>query len=418
MRFYNTLTRHKETFRPRRADRVAIFDCGPSVYQAPHLGNLRTFLYEGLRHRYLEYRGYEVRRVMNLTDVEDKSIHRAAVAGLTVHQLTAANIRRFRRDAGRLGIRLPRALPRASAHVDDAVTIIRRLLDRGSAYWHRGDVFFDPLRYPGFGRLYGLDMSRWPKKRVRFRRDTYTGNRWNRGDFILWHGMAAGERPAWDTAIGRGRPAWNVQDPAVIVGQLGGQVDIAAGGVDNLYRHHDYTLAVTESFTGRKLARTWMHGEHLLVEGAKMSKSRGNIVHLDDLLDRGFTPAAVRAFLLSAHYRQRLNCTTDALRRVQGELERVRNRVVRLLHPGLDGRQETGQRRRIDAMRRDCERHLDDDLDVPGAWAAIRTGLDRLPAGKPRALAVGDARHLESTLRRLDEVLGFVAPAAEQRSGS
>ena len=171
-------------------------------------------------------------------------------------------------------------IARSSTSVEQAARLIRILMDKGYAYRHEGDIFYDPLKFEGFGKLFGLDMSRWPKKKRRFRKDTYPGQRWNLGDFILWHGdKGEKDAPSWDTELGRGRPAWNVQDAAMVTKHLGYRIDIACGGADNLYRRHDYTIAVVEGASGRTFSSYWPHGEHVLIDRIKMSKSKGNILY-------------------------------------------------------------------------------------------------------------------------------------------
>ena len=253
----NTLTRKKEIFKPRRDKAVKMFTCGPSIYSRPHVGNYRTFLYEDILQRYLEYLDYRVERLINFTDVEDKSISEAREKGITLGELTNPVAERFFKEAELLKIKLPGHIARSSTSVDAAVRLIRSLLDKGYAYWHGKDVFYDPLKFKGFGKLFGLDMSRWPEKRRRFGKDTYPGQRWNLGDFILWHGYKEkeGEGYYWETELGRGRPSWNIQDPAMITKHLGDQIDIACGGVDNLYRHHDYTIAVIENTCSSRAPR-------------------------------------------------------------------------------------------------------------------------------------------------------------------
>lgn len=306
LKLYNTMSRKKEVFKPLEEKKVKMFTCGPSIYQRPHIGNFRSFLYEDVLHRYLEYLGYDVERVLNFTDVEDKAIAEAKKRGTTLTEVTNRAADKFFEDAKFLRVKPPTHNPRSSTTIDQAVHLIKVLLEKGYAYWHEGDVFYDPLEFKGFGKLYGLDMSRWPKKKRRFRKDTYTGTRWNLGDFILWHGYKEGDEVYWGTEIGRGRPAWNIQDAAIATKYLGFEMDISCGGVDNLYRHHDYTIAVAEAVSGREYARYWLHGEHLLVDGKKMSKSRGNIVYPDSLLEQGYSPEHIRCYLICGHYRKKM----------------------------------------------------------------------------------------------------------------
>lgn len=247
---YNTMSRKKEVFNALKGKKVKMFTCGPSIYQRPHIGNYRTFLYEDVLQRYLEYLGYEVVRVLNFTDVEDKAIADAKKERTTLRELTSRWAKQFFEDIRVLRIKPPTYNPRSSTSIDQAVFLIKRLLARGYAYRYDGDIFYDPTKFKGFGRLYRLDMSRWPKEKRRFRRDTYNGLRWNLGDFILWHSYGGGDEVHWDTEIGRGRPAWNVQDAAMATKHLGFQIDLSCGGIDNLYRHHDYTIAVVEAVSG------------------------------------------------------------------------------------------------------------------------------------------------------------------------
>jgi cysteinyl-tRNA synthetase len=231
-----------------------MFSCGPSIYQRPHIGNYRTFLFEDILQRYLEYMGYKVIRALNFTDVEDKSILEAMKQDMELMELTNRNADVFFQDLLLLKIKPPTYNPKSSTSVDQAVFLIEELLKKGQAYWHKGNVYFDPLTFKDFGKLSHLDMSRYPHAKKRFHKDTHLGNNWNLSDFILWHGIKKGDTVFWDTAIGRGRPAWNVQDPAMVTQTLGFSIDIFCGGIDNLVRHHDYVIAITESVSGNQLS--------------------------------------------------------------------------------------------------------------------------------------------------------------------
>lgn len=410
---HNTLTGRKEIFRPRdRAGPVKLFTCGPSIYNQPHIGNYRTFLYEDILQRYLEYLGYEVKRLINFTDVEDKSIERAKETGLTVSELTEPVAERFHRECAVLQIQLPPGpVPRSSTSVDQAVVLIQRLLEKGYAYRHRSDIFFDPLKFKGFGKLFGVDMSRWPKKKVRFRKDTYPGQRWNLGDFILWRGCPnpSSDEPCWDTALGRGRPAWNIQDPAMITKHLGYQVDISCGGIDNLYRHHDYNIAVIEGVSGRKFAETWLHGEHVLCNGRKMSKSRGNIVYLSELMALGYRPHHLRFYLCYGHYREKLNLNSDRLDLARGRVDSFRDMAASLSENSGEGRSDKTVGRLIDSLVTRFENQMNDDLNVRQAFDEVHgvvTELARLKAaGK---ISSSDSRRAADALARIDSVWRFL----------
>jgi cysteinyl-tRNA synthetase len=408
---HNTLTKRKEMFKPRQEGRVKLFTCGPSTYRRPHLGNYRTFLYEDVLQRYLEYLGYAVERVINFTDVEDKAVLEAKEEGTSLRELTRPVEERFYQEAETLRIKLPPSIPKASTSVDQAVHLIQELLAKGFAYWHEGDVFFDPLQFEGFGKLFGLDMSRWPQRRVRFRKDTYNGLRWNMGDFILWHGKSDQPKDAiWDTAIGPGRPAWNVQDPAMITQTLGEAIDISCGGVDNLYRHHDYNIAVIESVSGREFARFWLHGEHLLVNAKKMSKSKGNITYPEDLLDGAMQPGELRFFLLSEHYRRRLDLNEENLARARRELRSVQRTVHDLLEASpREGTSQPGMSENISALQEAFTANMNDDLQVKRAFDAVALQLERLAAlQRDQGMGSADQMELRQRLQAMDSVFGFL----------
>lgn len=331
----NTLGWKRERFESREPGVVRIFTCGPSTYRRPHIGNYRSFLYEDVLVRYLEYLGYTVHRVLNFTDVEDKTLNEAVAQGESVGAITGRVQERFFDEAHSLGLKLPAEIPRATTSVDTAVEIIQALERKGYAYEYGGKYYFDASRVKEFGRLYGLDTSRWPERRVRFGRDTYEGRRWNLGDFVLWHGERAGgvmpEGSSWDSAIGRGRPSWNVQDPSMIVANLGPQIDIQCGGIDNLYRHHDYNIAVMEAYSGKEFSRYFLHGEHLIVDGEVMSKSTGNVLYPEHIFDAGYQPHHLRFFLMHGHYREKLNFTWDGFRAASDWIDALRDEISELV---------------------------------------------------------------------------------------
>jgi len=411
LQLYNTLTRAKEPFTPRDPGIVRFFTCGPSIYQPPHLGNYRTFLYEDVLHRYLQYLGYRVDRVLPFTDVEDKAIAEASRQGVSLQVLTDRVAARFHDEARMLRIHPPTHNPRSSTTVDEAAAIIQALLAKGFAYRDDGDIFFEPLKYRGFGRLARIDLSRWPKTRKRFRKDTYPGVRWNYGDFIVWHGERKGDTAVWETSVGRGRPSWNVQDPATILPFLGPTIDIHAGGIDNLARHHDYVLAIMESLTGKPYASFWLHGGHLLIGGKKMSKSQGNIVYPAALLAEGYTPEEIRFFLIHGHYRERRNLNPERMGEAADRLTRVQRLAASLAAAPRARGEDSGVTSLLRSLEEGFRERMDDDLDVAGAWAHLEKVLADLQRfageGKLGKRAAGDATRI---LRRIDGVLQVIYP--------
>ena len=407
----NTLTDRKEIFKPRKnARRLKMFTCGPSIYSWPHIGNYRTFLFEDVLQRYLGYLGYTVQRLINFTDVEDKAVDAARERSISLKKLTEPVADRFFEECRLLRIALPQtAVSRSSTSVDQAVFLIQRLLDKGIAYRHGDNIYYDPLKFKGFGKLYGLDMSRWPSKKVRFHKDTYAGHRWNLGDFVLWMGRktACKDDICWETDLGRGRPSWNVQDPAMITKHLGDQIDISCGGIDNLYRHHDYNIAVIEGVSGKKFANYWLHGEHVLVDGLKMSKSRGNIVYVQDVLDGGFAPHHLRFYLIYGHYRDKLNLSRDRLHLARGRIDAFRDLTEKIDKDGTSPAES--DRRAVQRIRQlptEFERRMNDDLDVKGAFDALYESVAALAKmAASGGIAARDRRAAVETLGRIDGVL-------------
>ncbi len=400
LNLFNTLGKKIEPFRPVHRRVVNIFTCGPSVYQRAHIGNFRTFLFEDILVRYLAYKGYHVKRGMNFTDVEDKAIEEARKKAMSLAHLTQRNIDHFIREMRMLRMRRPEYLARASEAVDEAVEIIEQLLARGVAYWYRGNVYFDPLRSRGFGKLYGLDMSRWPTQKRRFHKDTYPGMQWNLGDFILWHGEQRAGRIHWDTRIGRGRPSWNIQDPSLIFKYCDETLSIYCGGIDNLYRHHDYSRAILESVRPYPMAKYWLHGEHLIVDGLKMSKSRGNIIHTDNLTRDGYRPEEIRFFLIDGHYRGKLNYSKRAMRLAAERLRPLRDKIRRLTRRVK--KTSPVDRTEAEKVRALFENGMDQDLNMKKAIDQLQDFLMEVDAGAiPPRVASG---YLQA-IREIDEVL-------------
>lgn len=412
MKIFNTMGRKLEEFHPVNPREVTIFTCGPSVYQRAHIGNFRTFLFEDIVVRYLEYAGYKVKRGMNYTDVEDKAVKEAFARRISVADLTAVNIRGFQQEMDLLGMKRPDYFPRASENVENAVSIIETLLEKGKAYRFKKNIYFDPLKFPGFGKLYGLDMKKWPKRKRRFHLDTYPGMRWNLGDFILWHGCGPGERACWETPIGNGRPSWNVQDPSMILPYFRETLSIYMGGIDNLIRHHDYIIAVLESVRPYPVARYWLHCHHLHVNGKKMSKSIGNIVYTDDIIQKGFSLQELRFFLIYSHYRENVDFTeknmaaaASLLRDTKSVISRIKNAAGRG-SPARNAasRNQAGSELPGD-LKKAFESGMENDLNLREAFDGLRPVL--LKAAGFRGLGKGEVDSTLKTLGEIDRVLGI-----------
>ncbi len=408
LELYNTMSRAKEIFRPIEKKTVKLFSCGPSIYQRPHIGNYRTFLYEDLLIKYLEYSGYNVKHTTIMTDIENKSINEAEKKNTKVSALTDSSARRFSKEAKLLNIKLPDRVPRSSTSVEQSAFLIKKLLESGYAYRYKGDIFFDVLKFRDFGKLYRLDMRRWPKKKIRFKKDTYNGRRWNLGDFILWHGYREGDIIGWNTEVGRGWPSWNIQDPAVITKHLGLKIDINCGGIDNIYRHHDYTIAIIESISKSSYANFYLHGEHLVVDGKSMSKSRGNIVYPEDLLKKKLRPFHLRFFLTYRHYRKKLNFTEDKFKNSNNYIDLIRKTASDLLigkEPKINANSEALDL--IGRIKTEFKKNMDNDIGFGDAIDSIFATMTKLKKIKDKhGLGLNNITDLKRTLRQIDTVAG------------
>jgi cysteinyl-tRNA synthetase len=409
LNLFNTLTRKIEGFKPLEDMNVKMYTCGPSTYQRPHIGNYRTFLFEDVLQCYLEYLGYSVTRLITLTDVEDKALAQAKKENASVREVTRRNEEVFLKDFKLLKMKIPDYTVRASTVVAQSAKLVKTLVEKGYAYWHlhsgARNAYFDPLKFEGFGKLARLDMSKWPKRKRRFHKDTYPGTPWNRGDFILWHGCKNGENACWDTEIGKGRPAWNIQDAAMVTKHLGFTIDVACGGVDNLVRHHDYTIAVAEGVSGKKFANYWLHGAHLFVDGKKMSKSLGNVYYPEDIMAKGYKNDHVRFFLIYGHYRKKLNFTFEKLAETSQRLD-----AFKVMRQNLRGAKSANPSEKAKALANSIvssfEENMNNDLDVKAAFDELYETVSELcDLMKEKRLSVEDANAAMSGLHRIDSVL-------------
>jgi cysteinyl-tRNA synthetase len=337
---------------------------------------------------------------MNFTDIEDKALNEAEKRKKSVKQLTGENIKEFMAEMDLLRMKMPDYLPKASEAVDEAAKIIERLLELKIAYRHRGNIYFDPLKFPGFGKLYGLDMTKWPAKKRRFHKDTYPGMQWNLGDFILWHECGEGDTVCWDTEIGRGRPAWNIQDPSMISKHFKGTLSIYCGGFDNLFRHHDYTRAILESIRAYPMVRFWLHCHHLQVNGQKMSKSKGNIYYTDTLLEQGYDMSEIRFFLIYGHYREKLDYSEENMRSAADKLRKLRN-MVRTIEERANQQADLGGSL-AQRIKDTFAEQMDNDLGVRGAFDSLYGVLSGLELDE---LMSGEASGIMKTLKEIDGVL-------------
>jgi cysteinyl-tRNA synthetase len=375
-RLYNTLTRRVESFAPLDGRTVRIYSCGPTVYNPAHLGNFRTFLFGDLLRRTLRLRGWSVRQVMNLTDVDDKIIRRAAEQGKTIREVTEPLAELFHQDREYLRIEPAEVYPRATDYIPQMIALVKRLVDNGVAYRAEdGSVYFAIDRFPAYGRLSRLDRREvMPGARVA--QDDYSKE--NARDFALWKSAKPEDErvgAAWDSPWGRGRPGWHLECSAMALELLGETLDIHCGGVDLIFPHHEDEIAQSEAATGKPFARFWCHGAFLLTEGAKMAKRLGNVTTVKDIRESSMIPAAaVRHFIFTTHYRKELNLTEEVLEASIEGVRRVGDFAERL------GGAAGGTRELADAAQaalQDAEAALFDDLNAPEALGALFTFIRR-----------------------------------------
>jgi cysteinyl-tRNA synthetase len=374
LRLFNTLTRRLEEFEPIESDHVRLYTCGPTVYDYSHIGNLRTFLFEDILRRTLELSGYRVTQVMNLTDVDDKTIRESTAAGLALRDYTEKFIEAFFEDLETLRVERAEHYPRATDYIPQMVELVERLEAAGHAYRSDGSIYYSISTFPTYGKLSGV---RPEKNLAGARVDNEEYEKDDARDFVLWKGAREGE-PSWETAVGAGRPGWHLECSAMSMALLGERFDIHTGGVDNIFPHHENEIAQSEGATGEPFARFWLHAEHLVVEGEKMAKSKGNFFTLRDLLEKGHDPLAIRYLLISVPYRQKLNFTMDGLHAAAQAIDRITNTSRRLANtPPADGPGDLAPGA-IEEFSRDYREALADDLNTARALGALHTLLRQI----------------------------------------
>jgi cysteinyl-tRNA synthetase len=368
LRFFNTLSRRKEEFRPLREGEVRMYTCGPTVYDFAHIGNFRAYAWEDLLRRTLKFFGLRVTQVMNLTDVDDKTIRNSLERGVSLNEYTQPFIEAFFEDARRLGIEPAEHYPRATEHIPDMLEVIRRVEEKGHTYVAQDSVYFRIGTFPAYGRLSGITPSSAAAATSRIDSDEYEKE--DARDFVLWKGRKPGE-PFWPSPWGDGRPGWHIECSAMSMRYLGEQFDIHTGAVDNIFPHHENEIAQSEAATGHTFVNFWLHCAHLIVDGEKMSKSKGNFYTLRDLLARGMEPRAIRYLLLSAHYRKQLNFTLDGIEQAAAALARLDDFALRAHKQPLPPGKDAELSRAAGAAAAAFRESLADDLNSSAALAAI-----------------------------------------------
>lgn len=413
LNLYDTQSRSVRPIEPLEPPKVRVYACGPTVYSHAHIGNFRSFVAFDILNRYLRWRGFDVEFVMNLTDVDDKTIAGAVEQGVPLQDYTAPYTEAFLADSSAIGIRPADHYPRATDFVPQMVAWVERLVDGGLAYVAEdGSVYFDISEFPEYGRLSGVDLEA-VRSGARVASDEYEKD--DAKDFVLWKATRGSDESvgaSWDSPWGPGRPGWHLECSVMSIGVLGETLDLHLGGEDLVFPHHEDEIAQSEGVTGEPFVRHWMHSKHLVVEGRKMSKSMGNFFTVRELLDEGVEPAALRHLLISAQYRHELNFTREGLDASGRAIRRLRDFHDRLERPAVADQPSSAALDRLSQSFLDrFTASMDDDLHTPGALAAlfdfirdVNAELDEHPGTDEN-----QRRHALQALDSVDEVLGLLS---------
>lgn len=391
---------------------------GHSVYDYAHIGNFRAYVCSDILKRYLKYRGFKVKHVMNITDVDDKTIKGAGNEGISLKDYTARYENAFFEDLEKLNIDKADIFPRATEHINEMAGIIKKLLKNRTAYKSEdGSIYYGISNFRGYGKLSHTKIKAL-KEGARVRQDSYEKE--EAKDFALWKAYSKEDGDVfWDTEIGKGRPGWHVECSAMSMKYLGSHFDIHSGGIDLVFPHHENEIAQSEASTGKKFVNYWMHNEHLLVDGHKMSKSLRNFYTLRDLLNKGCSPKAIRYLLLSAHYRAQLNFTEEAVKSAENAVQRLQDFIVKLKEIKSLSKKFSEKRifLLIQKAKKQFEEAMDDDLNISIALSHIfefvkeaNTLIMKTEIGK------NDAKKILSLMKDFDKVLGILEEKEEKLS--
>ena len=420
LKLHNTATRSLQEFEPLEPGTVRVYGCGPTIYNHAHIGNFRTFLFFDLVHRYLDWSGYDVRFVMNLTDVDDKVIDSAVESGMTVTEKTEPFGEVFLEDSRTLGIRPVESYPRATDYIQKMVDFVQRLVDGGHAYpADDGAVYFSIASFADYGKLKGIDTTTL-KVGARVAHDEY--DKEDARDFALWKAATPEDEQvgaAWDSPWGRGRPGWHLECSVMSTSELGDTLDMHLGGEDLVFPHHENEIAQSEAATGRPFVRNWMHVKHLFVEGRKMSKSFGNFITLRELLDEGHDPAAIRHLLISSHYRGDLNFTRQGLEASGAALQRLLDFEGRLKEIVADNTAAaSGLPQAASQALKSFRAAMDNDFNSADALAAVFVFVNTANAALDEHAVVSESDRDAAldALHSMDEVLALLEVANASRA--
>lgn len=407
IKFYNTLNGKIEVFHPLRRSEVKLYTCGPTVYDYPHIGNHRANVFEDLLKRFLIFMGYKVTHVMNITDVDDKTIKGANEKGVSLSDYTRKYVKAFFEDIETLNIVKADYYPKATENIQEMAEMVKGLYEKGYAYQREGSYYFDISKFEDYGKLSNIDQKML-KAGVRIDSDEYEKESVH--DFALWKAKKEGE-PYWETVIGPGRPGWHIECSVMSAKYLGDTFDIHCGGVDNIFPHHENEIAQSEAYSGKKFVNYWLHCQHLIRDGLKMSKSKGNIITLKELIqNRKADPLAIRLLLLSTHYRKMLNFTFEALEQTGSSLGRLDDFVHQLASSAFPKGESQEVLSLIEHMKKGFIQGLSNDLNISSSLTAVFEMIktaNRMMAQEK--IFQNDAENLIKSIASINKVLGVVS---------
>jgi cysteinyl-tRNA synthetase len=363
LEIFNSLSREKEKFNPINKDSISLYTCGPTVYNYPHIGNYRAYVFADMLKRYLKYKGFNVKHVMNITDVDDKTIRDSKAKGKTLKEFTEFYTEEFFKDRDMLNIIAPDTYTKATDYIDEMVKMVEILMEKGYAYkTEDGSVYFDIHKDKNYGKLSHFNIDDLKENADgRLKKDEYDKD--NAQDFALWKSWDANDGDVfWETSLGKGRPGWHIECSAMSIANLGEYIDIHTGGVDLIFPHHENEIAQSECATGKDFVKYWIHNEHLMVDGRKMAKSAGNFYTLRDLIEEDINPVDFRLWLYTAHYRTKTNFTLDAVNASKTALKRLYESFLSLGEDNGEVNKEYKDK---------LISYMDDDLDTPKALALL-----------------------------------------------
>ncbi|MBT3691064.1 cysteine--tRNA ligase [archaeon] len=394
LKLFNTLTRKKEIFKPIKKNEVKMYSCGLTVYNYGHIGNYRAFVASDILKRYLEYLNFKVKKIVNITDVDDKTIKGSIGEKKSLNDFTEKYTEAFLADEKMLNIEKSFKYPKATEHIDEMVKLIEGLLKKGFAYKTEDGIYFDIKKFKSYGKLSGVKLENL-KKNVRVNNDEY--DKENAQDFALWKFYDKDDGDVfWDVKIGKGRPGWHIECSAMSSKYLGKHFDIHTGGIDLVFPHHENEIAQSEAGNNEKFVNYWVHNEWMMVEGKKMSKSLGNYYTVRDIIEKGFSPLALRYFYLTGHYRSQVNFTLDNLKNAENSLDRLKRIISSLSEDNKDSKNAENSKNANKSYLKEFEKTMDDDLNTPEAlqvlWKLVR---DTKAKGKLK------------TIKEMDKIFGL-----------